>query len=259
MPSHYAHYRFGAAAIALMDPESARAVRHFRQLYDVGLHGPDIFFYRSIFLRDKASKIARDIHGESGTDFFTRVCKHLRLEPTEAAAAYLCGVLAHYCLDSVVHPFVLAQTADGKIRHAELETEFDRFLLQRDGKRQPNTYDCSGHIRLTPGECAAAARFYPEASASMVSLSVKGMARWVKVLAMPNGNLRRIVESGAGEKLRQHFMGRTPNKNCAHLDEQMQALYDQALAQFPRMLDTLQAHMHHNAPLDALFEPTFNG
>ncbi len=259
MPSHYAHYRFGAAAIAAMDSQSQRAVRHFRQLYDVGLHGPDIFFYHSIFVHGKATKIARETHGESGVDFFTRCCKRLRLEPNEAATAYLCGVLAHYCLDSVMHPFVLAQTAEGTISHVELETEFDRYLLQRDGKRQPNTFDCSGHIRLTPGECATTALFYPEASPAMVSASVRGMALWLKILAMPNGSLRRIVEAGAGQQLRQHFMGRTANKNCAHLDREMLELYDRALAQFPGMLSTLQEHMHHNAPLDALFEPTFNG
>ena len=259
MPSHYAHYRFGTDAIAAMDPQSARAVRRFRQLYDVGLHGPDIFFYNNIFIQDKSTKLARETHGESGGDFFLRICKRLRLEPNEAATAYLCGVLAHYCLDSVMHPFVLTQIADGKIGHAELETEFDRYLLQREGKRQPNTFDCSGHVRLTPGECATVSLFYPTATAALVSASVKGMARWMKVLAMPNGNLRRILESGAGPKLRQHFMGRSANKNCAHLDEEMLTLYRQALEQFPQMLGELQSHMHHNAPLGELFAPTFNG
>lgn len=258
MPSHYAHYRFGAKAIPMLPPQAQRSIRLFRRLYDVGLHGPDIFFYHNIFFKDNVVALGKKYHAFTGEAFFGPVCKHLRLEPNEAAMAYLYGVLAHYCLDSVAHPLVLEQTNDGKIGHVELETEFDRYLLQLDGKRQPNTFDCSPHIKLTKGECATVAKFY-SASPSAVDSSVRGMAASVKLLAMPNGSLRRTVEKAAGGKLRQHFMERTPNKNCAHLSEQMLSLYDAAQEKFPAMVEALMAHMSHNAPLGELFEGSFNG
>ncbi len=259
MPSHYAHYRFGAAAIATLPPQVQRTVRLFRQLYDVGLHGPDIFFYHNILFRDPTVSMGYKLHSLSGEEFFAPVCKHLRLEPNEAAMAYLYGVLAHYCLDSALHGFVLEKTEDGKIGHVELETEFDRFLLQLDGKRQPNTFDCSPHIRLTQGECVTAAAFYPGATPGSVNQSVKSMATAVKLLAMPNGNLRRTAEKLVGAKTRQHFMARTPNRNCSHLNGEMLALYDAALTRFPDMVQDLQAHMSHNVPLGEHFEPSFNG
>jgi len=259
MPSHYAHYRFAAGVIPDLPPQAQRLVRQFRGLYDVGSHGPDIFFYHNIFFRDKQVALGQQLHQHSGEDFFTPVCKHLRLEPNEAAMAYLWGVLAHYCLDSVMHPLVLEQTADEKIGHAELETEFDRFLLQMDGKRQPNTFDCSPHIRLTKGESATVSEFYPGTSPGAVAASVRNMAAAVRLLAMPNGNLRRTLESAATPRLKQHFMGRTPNRSCVHLNEAMLASYDEAAAQFPAMAAALQAHLAHNAPLGELFAGTFNG
>lgn len=259
MPSHYAHYRFGSKAIEYLPQSGQRSVRLFRRLYDVGLHGPDIFFYHNVLFKDKVAALGKKYHGFNGEDFFTPICKHLRLEPNEAAMAYLWGTLTHYCLDSTLHPLVYEQIADGKIGHAELETEFDRFLLQLDGKPHPNTFDCSPHIRLTDGECATVADIYGDVTATAVSASVKGMAACVKMLAMPNGNARRIIENASGDKLRQHFMGRTPNKNCAHLDEAMLAKFDEALEKFPAMVAALQAHMSHNAPLGELFECTFNG
>lgn len=259
MPSHYAHYRFGVKALELLPGNARRAVRQFRSLYDVGLHGPDIFFYHNIFFRDKTAAMAGELHSCSGADFFPPLCRNLRLEPNEAAAAYLWGLLTHYCLDSTLHGFVREQTASGDIGHVELETEFDRFLLKADGKPQPNTFDFSPHIRLTDGECETAAGFYSGVSQLTVKLSIRGMAAAVKLLAMPNGNFRRTVEKNLPAGLRQHFMGRTANKNCAHLDEQMLALFDEALAKFPAMADALEAHMAHNAPLGELFEPTFNG
>ena len=85
------------------------------------------------------------------------------------------------------------------------------------------------------------------------------MAACVKLLAMPNGNLRRTVEKCAGSKLRQHFMGRKPNQNCVHLSEPMLERYDRAMEAFPAMVEALEAHMSHNAPLGELFEATFNG
>ena len=258
MPSHYAHYRFGAKAIPALPPQVQRSIRLFRQLYDVGLHGPDIFFYHNIFFKDNVVTLGKQYHSLTGEEFFAPVVKHLRLEPNEAAMAYLYGVLVHYCLDSVLHPFVLEQTGDGQIGHVELETEFDRFLLQLDGKRQPNTFDFSPHIKLTAGECETVSKFYGTTPLA-VNASVRGMAASVKLLAMPNNNFRRTVEKCAGSRLRQHFMGRTPNKNCAHLNEPMLALYDRAMVQLPAMMEALLAHMRCNAPLGPDFEATFNG
>lgn len=259
MPSHYAHYRFGARAVSVLPPEIRRLIRQFRPLYDMGLHGPDIFFYHNILFRDNIVALGSRFHGQTGEEFFTRICKHLRLEPNEAALAYLYGVLTHYCLDSVLHPFVYEAIEDGKIGHVELETEFDRYLLQLDGHRQPNTFDCSPHIRLTQGECTTVSGFYPGISPASVALSVRSMASAVKLLAMPNGNLRRTVENAAGSRLRQHFMGRKPNKNCSHLDEALLERYEEAMETFPAMVEALQSHMSHNAPLGQLFEATFNG
>lgn len=259
MPSHYAHHRFGTGLLAGLDPQTRRTVHRFRQLYEAGLQGPDIFFYHSLFLSGKYTALARALHGKSGTEFFGAVCALLRQEPSEGAQAYLTGLLAHYCLDSVMHPLVLEKTQDGAISHAELETEFDRYLLQLDGKRQPNTFDLSPHIRLTPGECKTVAALYPEAGEAAVRLAVRGMARWLRVLAMPNGNARRIVEWGAGEKLRKHFMGRSPNKNCAHLNEELLEAYRKAQETFPAQFAALQAHISGEEPLGELFEATFDG
>lgn len=259
MPSHYAHYRFGARALELLPGDAKRAVRRFRGLYDVGLHGPDIFFYHNILVRDKIAALGKEYHGSSGEEFFTPLCKRLRLEPSEAATAYLWGLLAHYCLDSTVHPLVMDQTASQEIGHVELETEFDRYLLKLDGKPHPNTFDCSPHIRLTDGECATVAGVYGRVSSTTVKRSVTGMASAVRTLAMPNGSFRRMVEKAAPGRLRPHFMGRTPNKNCAHLDEPMLALFNEALAKFPAMAEAMEAHLAHNAPLGELFETAFNG
>lgn len=259
MPASYAHHRFGHQAAELFPAEARRSIRQFRRLYDAGLQGPDIFFYHNILFRDRSVALGKDCHNESGEEFFTRCLASLTPASGEAARAYLWGVLAHFCLDSTVHPFVLEQTADGELGHGELETEFDRFLMQTDGIRQPASHNRGSHLRLTDGECVTAALFYPPASPGAVRRSVRNMAFLSRLTALPQGTLRRVVQWGAGKKLRQHFMERTPNKKCAHLNESMLALYDRALELLPEMIVRLQSHMESGEPLGELFEATFNG
>ena len=258
MPSTYAHRRFGEKVIPLLPLQVQRSVRQFRRLYDVGLHGPDIFFYHNILFRDKLVSLAKDTHALSGEAFFTGVCNKLRQEPNEAALAYLYGTLAHYCLDSAAHPFVLEQSADGQVGHTELETEFDRFLLQLDGTRRTNTLDLREELKLTGGECRTVSDFYGIGSLA-VHTSVKRMAFWVRILSMPKGPKRRFVEKCAGKKLREFFMNRTPNKNCEHLNEPMLECYDRALEIFPALVEALTAHLEQETPLGERFLPTFNG
>lgn len=260
MPFHYAHYRFGAMAIPAMPPEIRRRVQRFRQLYDMGLHGPDIFFYSNIFLKDHAENPAKKYHRQTGEEFFTRVCKRIRLEPSEGAMAYLHGVLAHYCLDAACHPYIRTVTEDGSIGHGELETEFDRYLLNLDGKRPANTFDCSPHMKLTRGECVTVADFYPDATPTTVSRSVRSMAACVKFLASPAGFRRNLMQGAislTGDAFSQFVMSRSPNKKCAHLDGDLQALFDQALEKYPALLEEITAHMSHNAPFGDDFKLPF--
>ena len=50
MPAFYAHYRFGCEALEIAALESAPSAiqtlcRENRALFDIGLHGPDLFFF----------------------------------------------------------------------------------------------------------------------------------------------------------------------------------------------------------------------
>ena len=45
MPAAYTHYRFGRDVLALLPEELRSVITAHRALYDIGLHGPDIFFF----------------------------------------------------------------------------------------------------------------------------------------------------------------------------------------------------------------------
>ncbi len=260
MPTNYAHYRFGSQILPNLPADVRRPIQRFRPLFDMGLHGPDIFFFYNFYMDNPLIRLGKKMHQMTGRDFFGAVCRRLRLEPTEGGQAYLYGLLAHYCLDSVCHPFVLEQTADGKFGHTELETEFDRYLLALDGNPTPETVDLSRHMKLTKGECVTVAGFYPGVTPGNVLQSVQTMAYVTRMLAIPKGSSRRLMQKAAGavvSKFAPFIMPSSPNVSCAHLDQELNRLYEEALALYPILLEQLTAHITYNAPLGETFEKPF--
>lgn len=260
MPSIYAHYRFGAQLLPKLPADVQRTVRRFRQLYDMGLHGPDIFFFHNPVLKTSVTKLGTKFHYQTGKQFFERVCRGVRMNPSEGALAYLYGVLAHFALDSLSHPFIKRNAEAGKATHAEIETEFDRFLLELDGKKPPHTQDLSGHIQLTPGQCQTVAAAYPNVSAGAVRRCVKNMAASARFLAMPKGARRTLFEKTAGAvvpKARGRLMTLHPNRNCAELNPSLLRLYEMAMDRYALLFDQIQAHLRSKAPLGTDFSVIF--
>ena len=260
MPSVYAHYRFGTALLPSLPADVRKTIQRFRGLYEMGLHGPDIFYYSSPVIHTGADYLGIKFHEQTGREFFTRVCRAVRLERSEGALSYLYGLLTHYCLDSRCHE-VIRQLAEAEdLRHMELETEFERYLLEKDGKVPAYAQDLSPHITLTEGECATVSRFYPPATASAVGRSVKNMAFYTRLLAAPDGVGRTVLEKGIRAMPREiqgMLMSKTPNAACAiHCDKLMES-YQAAVEEFPVYLEQLREHMTYSAPFGAEFDKQF--
>lgn len=251
MPSPYAHYRFGTRLLPTLPGDVRRTIQRFRSMFDLGLYGQDIFYYASPLLKSNAGFLGIKYHEQTGKEFFTRVCRMLRLERPEAGISYLYGLLCHYCLDSVLHPFVLEQVAAGTATHVEIETEFDRFLLTLDEKTPAHTQDISPRVKLTPGEYDAVAKFYPPASGQDVQTAVKAMGRALRLLAAPVGPRRKVVETAmklTGKELQGMLMPTEPNPKCAALNEPLLALYEKAESLLPELLQQMLSHMTYGGP-----------
>lgn len=260
MPSIYANYRFGITLLQTMPADARRTIQRFRRLFDMGVHGPDIFYYHASLLSSNVKSLGIKFHEQTGREFFQRVCRIARLARSEASQAYLYGLLCHYALDSALHPYIAQQAPLAGATQLEIETEFDRFLLEADGRTPPCAQDLSRHMHLTPGECEAVARFYSPATEKNVKDSVAGMAFTVKLLATPEGARRTLIEKSIGLLASEYkgiVMTAGPNPKCAHLNTELLALYRQAQDRFPEMLAQLQAHMTYAAPFEIEFDPIF--
>lgn len=257
MPASYAHHRFGELAFPMLSSPMRKKIQRFRQLYDVGQHGPDFFFYFQPLFHTKMGELGGKYHAMTGKEFFEAAAARLKESTSEGAEVYLYGVLGHFALDSACHPLVRTVAAEGKIGHTELETEFDRHLLTIDGKEPAHLQNLGKHMRLTWGECVTASEFYPPASAYTVRRSVRTMAIVNRMLAMHNRKLVESLLSMGGSEASQMLMYPRANHKCAQLLQPLNDLFDESLAQYPAMADQLTAHIRDGAPLGAAFEKSF--
>lgn len=260
MPATYAHYRFGAQMLRQMPEDISRNAKHHRRLFDVGLHGPDLFFFYRPVVKTQVGKLGRKYHYQTGREFFSRVCRNLRFNPSEEGTAYLYGVLCHYALDAHCHPFVIEKSQEGIASHSAIETEFDRFLLELDGKNPPYGMRLTKHMVLTDPECRIVSGFYPGAEAAHIRSSLRGMRNIRKTLELPDGVVRNAViktMSAGSDTFRDLVVKAKPDERCRMLNQPLLERYERAAKVFPDMVRQLGDHMAYRAPLGAEFDPIF--
>ena len=70
MPSTYAHYRMGKEVAEELTGEAWHTLSMYRQLYLIGLHGPDILFYYKPLKSNVINGIGYGMHCRPGVEFF---------------------------------------------------------------------------------------------------------------------------------------------------------------------------------------------
>ena len=254
MPAFYAHYRFGKQMIPQLPAEVRQCIQRFRRMYDMGLQGPDIFFFHNPVMKTPIRDLSAKFHGQTGQEIFTDICGRVT---SEAAKAYVYGLLAHYCLDSACHPFVQKKADSGEAGHVALEAEFDRYLLEQDGISAPHTHDLSQRIHLTRGECMTVAEFYPPSTGGDISRCLRIMAVMHKMSASKN---RRRTESLLKRLKPSICDGLIPEEGSefyARLDSELLLRYNRAMKRYPELLTQLRNFMKHNEPLGEEFSSDF--
>ena len=254
MPASYAHYRFGKQVLAQLPADAQQCIHRFRRLFDMGLQGPDFFFYYNPVMKTATGALGGKFHGQSGREFFTRAAA---AATSEAARAYLYGLLGHYCLDSRCHPFVNRVVSEGQARHVALESEFDRYLMERDGLPAPHAQDMSPHIRLTRGECVTVAAFFPPATPQAVNRGVKNMALCLRFLAGKNRRRVRRLLNLVDRRLCDSLVPEEPVAEYARMDSELLARFHHAVRDYGELFAQLQRHMDGGQALGEAFEPSF--
>jgi len=136
-------------------------IAKYRWLYQLGLQGPDIFFYHIpfIFHRDNRN-VGSFMHDHYANAFFANSLNTMTEIPSrqqrEEALSYIAGFMCHYVCDSTCHPFVYgrihynptARSSKYFGKHAALENDIDNLLLWKYKGKKPSEFSQSATISL---------------------------------------------------------------------------------------------------------------
>lgn len=157
MPGVYTHLTFGRSVLkALEDGAVKNAIEADRELFEIGLQGPDILFYHQPLKSDPVGRLGHGLHEKTCLSFLDReVCRNAR----EGGLAYLLGLICHFTLDSECHTLVEYFMGTTGRQHSALESELDRHLMVRDGL-QPRTHTPASYIADSRPNADSIAPFY---------------------------------------------------------------------------------------------------
>lgn len=197
MPATYAHFRFGKGVRKdLKGSEAAEVIAKHPELFQIGLHGPDLLFYYHPLSGNPVNRLGNALHRKSGKAFSKRARAALQQADDKTPyLAYWYGVLCHFVLDVYCHGYIGETMQLEQLSHSVIETEFDRMLLVHDGY-EPVSKKLTDHIRVSR-ECAEIiSRFYPEVTVGQILSSLRGMRFFCNLLVAPSMWKRKLLRFG---------------------------------------------------------------
>jgi len=157
MPGFVTHYYFGQmTARQLTDKHSRHLIRDHREAFNLGLEGPDVFFYHipCHFIGER--NIGNVMHDTSVMMFFENLFNARNglddAMDRKIADAYILGFIGHYTLDTNCHPYIFYRSNHLKAKatkggtfdfgnHVTLETDIDHTILRHYMHKSPTEFD----------------------------------------------------------------------------------------------------------------------
>ena len=264
MPSTYAHYRMGREVGDRLHGTEGELVARYRELFNIGLHGPDILFYYGALGSNPVNAVGFGLHEKSGVSYFENARRSiLQSQNPEAARAYAYGVLCHFALDVTCHPYVEEKIRRSGISHTEIEVEFDRKLMLLDG-RDPVSHVLTDHIHPRPQWEEMIAPFYPGVTPRQVEKALHSMIFLNKLLLAKNPVKREIIYgvlrlTGNYQEMHGLIVNPGGNPACRDSNDKLYTLYCQAGQLAERLIYGFEDFLTGKAGLDPIFAYNFEG
>ncbi|WP_124067030.1 zinc dependent phospholipase C family protein [Clostridium sp. E02] len=224
MPGFTTHYLLGVRVFSdIPNNPLKRIISKYRWLYQLGLQGPDIFFYNIPIIRHRDYRnVGSYMHENHVNEFFVNSLNYLSQiesrQQREQAIAYLSGFFCHYIGDSICHPYVYGRIECNVNHisnyhhglHAMLENDIDSLLLMKYKKKKPSQFNQAATICLNGQEMQFISGFlskcinetyYPikdgnnyNVTSKMVSRSILAIRLGCRTLADPNSRKKNSIE-----------------------------------------------------------------
>lgn len=262
MPTTYAHYRLGAKVIEALPDSAKKTALQYRGLFDIGVHGPDIFFYHNPIMQSSLVRLGVLMHHEAGYVFFKRAAAVVRKNTEkEAHKAYLYGFLCHFALDVTCHGYIGEYIAKSGVGHYEIEAELDRELLEKDGFTAVSKC-LTGHLHATEQNAAVISDFWEMVSTKQAKQTIKRMIFFLNVLRAPSRIKRGILFgimkiAHLYEPMHGLVINYQENPLCRESTDWLMAHFDEAVALAVRLIVEYETYIQTGGSLSDTFSYDF--
>lgn len=265
MPAAYAHHRFGEYCISVMPEELRRICTKYREIFDFGVHGPDILFYYKPLSHNEVNGHGSALHRWSGEKFFSH-CREILAgtedDERDALTAYILGFLAHFTLDSSCHLYINQSAAEGECSHNLIESQYEAYLMRLDG-RDPLRVDRSRTIRPSRFSAHIISKLFPFDEGKVLR-SLKGQHNTLKLFYSPaqvkKNVIRKVIAlAGISGNFGDLFLDEEVIPACSAHNEEIYSRYRKAEEVYLKMLDNLMDFIHDGVELGEEFRLDFEG
>lgn len=269
MPSTYAHRLFGKEMLKIYPQEIQEICKKHIDLYNIGLHGPDILFYYKPLKANPVQNIGYSLHAKSAAVFFNHAAKVISSsENAGADAAYAVGFICHFALDSACHSYIENKLTVSEAKHTEIESEFDKYLLRKEGK-DPFKEDLVSHISLDEKSAEIIARFFDGLSddgarvyGKDVLSALKSVLFYNRLMQGKNPFKRAVVNislkvSGNYPEMHGMMFSKKDIAACADSSLRLEKLFKKAEKNCLALTEEFIALVNDKTPLGDDFAPTF--
>lgn len=265
MPSIYTHYTFGEMMKKAFPSDIRKRILLHEDLFEIGLHGPDLFFYYHAPFKNRVNQTGYHMHDVSAAPFFLRSRATIRsassVSEKNARLAYILGFLCHFTLDSVCHSYIEKKLTTDPVTHSDIETEFDRYLLLKQHKR-PLHAKVTSHLHASSGNAKVIQTFFPNLTVRQVETSISSMIWFNDLFTSSDRLIRSLVQlfmhvTFTHKSLGGLLMNEKANPYCKDSNLRLDKLMEASVPLCLSLTENYLGFLSHSEPLSSYFRHTF--
>ena len=268
MPAFYAHHTFGEQVVAHLPPSFQENLISKTDCFVLGFQGPDILFYHKPFSSNEIKTKGMDLHLTSAKDFFVDCAKKIQAangEKKKALASYVAGFICHFSLDNACHGHIY-KLEDTGVSHGRIESEFDKYLKEKDGKKVRG-YNAASVIKNKGGIVSSAISEILEVPESAVKKAMRTMKTVNGLFSSRSKAFHRLAhkvlkKKNAEEKFGGMFLHFEDEPDCVKLnptlEQQLKNAVQPTASRIEYFFENLQT-IATTGEIDPVFDKDYTG
>ncbi len=269
MPAAYAHHSFGETCLEMMPERYKRLCYKYRELYDFGVHGPDLLFYYHPLSSNNVNQYGHQMHTQTGASVFQNFKEILngksggmRKNERGPFVAYMLGFLAHFTFDSTAHAYINEMAASTEPSHNFIESQFESYLISNDG-RDVLKYDRSGPLKPSMKNARVVSYVFPFTPKEIL-VCMKGQKRVLHLFYSPKEIKKNVIRSlirlmKISGDFGDLFLDTEIIPVCRPMMEEISEMEGKAMELYPKLLKNLIYYLNDKEELSQSFQYDFEG